>query len=127
MAAESTLKLRVSTDGNAVLEERLLRSLRAELGEVEGVDARIAAETAPTSAGAKAGSTLGDAVLWVSLGAAGKATASVLLASIRAWSAKQHDRIVHIRAGDGSQYDIPPDMDEAQQQLVERITGNEPS
>ncbi len=128
MAVEPALKLRVSTDGDAVLEERLLRSLLADLGEVEGVDARMTADTAPTSSGAKAGSALGDAVLWVSLGAAaGKTTADVLLASIRAWSAKQHDRIVRIRTEDGSEYEIPPDVDETQQQLVERILGNERS
>lgn len=128
MTAEPSLTLWVPTDGNAVLEERFLRSLRADLAELEGVDPEITSDPAPAPTSAKAGSVLGEVALGVVLGTTtGKAAVSVLLESIRAWSAKQHDRIVHVRMEDGSEYRIPPDMDEAQQHLVERLLESDDS
>lgn len=127
MTAEPSLKLWVPADGNTVLEERYLRSLRGELAEVDGVDARIEADATSAPANTKAGSLLGELALWVGMGVAGADTVALLLEGIRAWSAKQHDRIVYVRTKDGSEYQLPPDTDEAQQHLVERILDNERS
>ncbi|NHD19501.1 MULTISPECIES: hypothetical protein [unclassified Actinopolyspora] len=127
MSSEPALRLRVPADGDSVLEERLVRSLRSELDEVTSVDTRIAADPASAPTGAKAGAALGEIALWVALGTVGKDTVSVVLESIRAWSAKQHDRIVHLRTKDGAEYQLPPDMDETQQHLVNKILENERS
>ncbi|SDP36484.1 hypothetical protein SAMN04487905_103372 [Actinopolyspora xinjiangensis] len=127
MINESALELRVPVAGNAVLEERLLRSLRTHLAEVEGVNIRITADSEPASGGEKSGSVLGELALAIALVTTGKGTVSVLLESIRAWSAKQHDRIVHLRTKDGAEYRLPPDTDETQRHLVERILENERS
>ncbi|MHA6804647.1 hypothetical protein [Salinifilum ghardaiensis] len=128
MNAEPVLKVSVPEAGDVALEERFLRSLRADLVEVEGLSAQLAADSADAPNNAKAGAALGEVALWVTVGTVvGRGAVSVLLEGIRAWSAKQHDRVVHIRTEDGSEYRLPADMDAAQRHLTERIAENEGS
>jgi hypothetical protein len=112
--------LEVVADGNVLLAERLTRALRAELSELDGVEVEFAPVMPPTTPGAKSGSAIGDAALWVFLGTVTKATAQVVIEKIKAWSVKERNRTVRITRGDQT-IEIHGSPDEAQERLVGRF------
>jgi hypothetical protein len=115
--SEPDLALEVVSDGNVLLVERLTRALRAELNDLVGVEVEFAPAVPAVTAGAKSGSVIGDAALWVFLGTATKATAQVVIAKIKAWSEKERNRTVRITRGNET-IEIPGNPDEAQQRLI---------
>jgi len=112
--------LEVVTDGNVVLVERLIRALRAELNEVDGVEVEFAPPEPPSTAAAKSGHVIGDVALWVFLGTATNATARVLIEKIRAWSEKERNRTVRITRGK-DKIEISGNPDEAQERVIEKF------
>jgi hypothetical protein len=115
--SEPDLTLEVVSDGNVLLMERLTRALRAELNDQVGVEVEFAPAVPAVTAGAKGGSVIGDAALWVFLGTATKATAQVVIENIKAWSEKERNRTVRITRGNET-IEIPGNPDEAQQRLI---------
>lgn len=112
--------LEVVTDGNVVLAERLIRALRAELNEVDGVEVEFAPLKPPSTADAKSGSAIGDVALWVFLGTATKATAQVVIEKIKAWSEKERNCTVRITR-DNETIEIPGSPDKAQERVIEKF------
>ncbi|WP_243794561.1 effector-associated constant component EACC1 [Saccharopolyspora gloriosae] len=75
-----------------------MRSLRDELRDSLGVRVSLATEREPHGHGYKGG-TATDLLLWASLGAAGSASASMLLSSISSWCARERSRRVELTLG----------------------------
>lgn len=90
--------IRVAAADDPMREERLVRSLRDDLRDSLGVQASLAAEQEPHGGGYKGG-TATDLLLWASLGAAGSASASMLLSSISSWCARERSRRVELTLG----------------------------
>ncbi|MFI0466584.1 hypothetical protein ACH347_21100 [Saccharopolyspora sp. 5N102] len=112
--------LEVVADGNAILGERLTRSLRAELNEIADVEVEFADSTTATAAGAKGG-LAADLALWVFLGGAGvKALTPVVVAGIKAWSERERNRKVRLTRGDET-LEIQGKPDAAQERIVTKF------
>lgn len=118
--SDPTLEVKVVTNGNVVLAERLTRALRAELNEVDGVEVDFAPIVPSATAGAKSGSAIGDVALWVFLGTATKVTAQVVIEKIKAWSEMERDRTVRITRGN-EMIEIPGNPDEAQERVIDKF------
>jgi hypothetical protein len=116
-------ELAVLADGDALLGERLTRSLRTELATVEGVEVQFSAPGTAIPDGAKTGPVIWDAALWVFLGTTTTATARVLIEKIKAWSAKERNRKVRITDGDRV-IEITGAADETQERIITKFLEN---
>lgn len=106
---------------------RLLRSeLQAELGAGSGVTVDFAD---PPPAGSAQDGTKGpldwsEAGLWLALTVTAKSAAQVAVAAIRAWCERERGRTVRLTR-DGVTVEIPANLDERQERLVNRLVERE--
>jgi hypothetical protein len=121
-----TFILAIPTDGDATLAERLCRSLRAELDEINGIDVRFAQSESSVAAGAKSGPAVADAALWLFLGTVTKKSAQVAIAAIKAWSDRHRHQVVRVSSKDGT-FEIPRDIDAIQRAILEKIVDSSSS
>ncbi|MEY8040027.1 hypothetical protein AB8O55_11530 [Saccharopolyspora cebuensis] len=110
-----TFQVRVLAGGDPLREERLTRSLRDELAELEGVSVGFSSGAA-SSRGSKAG-PLTDLVLAVAVLASSKPLAGVLTTAITEWCARERHRKVRVTRGD-AELEITGSPDADQRQLV---------
>ena len=122
MSGNERVNIAVLADGDVLRQERLTRSLYADLSAVEGLDVRIPPAASVTAPGAKGSGALTDASLWVFLGTAAPAAARVLIAAIQAWSARERHRVVRITAGDRS-IEIPTDLADSHERVIAMFLG----
>lgn len=111
-----TFRLQVLSGGDPLREERLTRSLRDALADLEGVTVRLASGHGQTADGSKGG-VVADLSLWAAVAYSAKPASQLLATAVKEWCAKERHRKVRIVRGDRS-IEIQGHPDEAQERLV---------
>src|ERR1700754_3827578 len=96
-----TFRLQVLSGGDPLQEERLVRSLRDALADLDGVTVGFASERKEAVQGSK-GSIVADLSLWAAVAYSAKPISQLVATAIREWCAKEHHRRVRITRGDSS-------------------------
>lgn len=108
-------------NGDVIRFEGLVRSLRAELASMDGVEAQFPPPSSVPE-GAKSGALASEGALWIFLTTLTGGGFKVAVTAIQAWCARENGRAVKVTVGDRS-VEINGRPDSAHHNIVQELLG----